>query len=136
MKIKIDVPVGTYIAAKQGFIKSGSIIAQNVVNALACGVECDESTPKQLNHNDLFDAISEAVQKAEDARKFKELKDTKAIEDAVLICNRDNKFKLKSAFPNLCILGTDACDDKVYMVLDKEIAENIRTNLKEAEKYE
>ena len=77
-----------------------------------------------------YDDILEAVQKMEDLRKFEELRKAEAIRNAVIICNRENKYKIKQAIPDLCVLGTDVCDDKVYMVTNKELAENIRQNLR------
>lgn len=78
-----------------------------------------------------YEDILEAVRKAEDFKRFEEMRTAEAIRSAVIICNRENKFKLKQAIPELCVLGTDACDDKVYMVADKELAERIREGLKE-----
>ena len=78
-----------------------------------------------------LDDILEAMQKLEDMRRFEELRTQEAIRKAVLICNRENKFKIKQAIPELCVLGTDVCDDKVYMIMDKELAENIRRTVKE-----
>ena len=66
----------------------------------------------------------------EDKRIYNEMLEKEQIESAVLICNRENELKLKDIFPNLCILGTNLCDEKVYMVTDKRIAENIRDMMK------
>lgn len=73
-----------------------------------------------------FDEYSKAILEMEDNRLYKEMLEKEQIERAVLICNRENKFELKGVCPNLCILGTDLCDDKVYMVTDRTIADNIR----------
>ena len=79
---------------------------------------------------DIWDEVCKAVAEMEDARVYNEMLMKEQIERAVIICNRENKHKLKSVFPDLCILGTDHCDDKIYMVTDKTIAENIREMLK------
>lgn len=76
------------------------------------------------------DEISKAISEMEDRRIFNEMLEREQIETAVIICNRENKFKLKGVCPNLCILGTDKCDEKIYMVTDKKIADNIRDMLK------
>lgn len=78
-----------------------------------------------------LDDISAAIQKMEDLRRFEELRTQEAIRNAVIVCNRENKWKLKQAIPELCVLGTDVCDEKIYMVTDKELAENIRRMIKE-----
>ena len=76
------------------------------------------------------DDIIEAVNRAEEIKRFQELKEKQMIKDVVLICNRENKYKINCAIPDICILGTDVCDDKIYMVMDKELAENIRRVVK------
>lgn len=76
------------------------------------------------------DAISKKFAEAESKRIYNEMLEKEQIESAVIFCNRENKFKLKSIFPNLCVLGTDLCDGKIYMVTDKKIAENIKDMLK------
>lgn len=78
-----------------------------------------------------LDDISAAIQKMEDLRRFEELRIQEAIRNAVLICNRENKFKLKQAIPELCVLETDFCDNKIYMITDKELAENVRGMIRE-----
>lgn len=78
-----------------------------------------------------YEDILEAVQKMEDFRRFEEMRTKEVIRRAVIICNRENKYKIKQAIPELCVLGTDVCDDKVYMVTDKELAENIRRGIKD-----
>ena len=75
---------------------------------------------------DYWDEVCKGVAEMEDKRVYNEmLMKRQMMTPAVLICNRENKFKLKSLFPNLCIFGTDLCDDKIYMVTDKLIAESI-----------
>jgi len=78
----------------------------------------------------IIDDIIEAVNRAKEIERFQELKEKQMIQDVVLICNRENKYKINCAIPDICIFGTDACDDKVYMVTDKELAENIRKVVK------
>ena len=78
----------------------------------------------------LLDDISKAIQKMEDLRQFEKLREEEAIINAVLICNRENQFKIRQAIPELCVLATDFCDDKVYMVTDKELAKYIRESIK------
>ena len=78
-----------------------------------------------------LDDICAAIQKMEDLRRYEELRTQEAIRNAVIVCNRENKWKLKQAIPELCVLGTDVCDDKIYMVTDKELAENIRRGIKD-----
>lgn len=84
----------------------------------------------QIPFTDSWDEVCKAVAEMEDKRIYNEMLEKEQIESAVLICNRENKFKLKSIFPNLCVLGTDLCDEKIYMVTDKKIAENIKDMLK------
>ena len=82
-----------------------------------------------LLHRETEERIKEYLEN-ENKRLFNEMLEKEQIEPAVVICNRENKFKLKGVCPNLCILGTDICDNKIYMVIDKTIAENIRECLK------
>ena len=77
-----------------------------------------------------WEEICKAAAEMEDKRIYNEMLMKEQMETAVIICNRENKHKLKSMFPSLCVLGTDHCDEKIYMVTDKEIAENIRECLK------
>lgn len=79
---------------------------------------------------DILDEISKWVIENENKEAYNKMLENGQIESAVLICNRENKFRLKGVCPNLCILGTDLCDDKVYMVTDRTIADNIREMLK------
>ena len=78
----------------------------------------------------ICDEIDEYVNKMTDELLWQEMKDKQQVESAVIICNRENKIKLKSAMPNLCVFGTDLCDEKIYMVTDRTIANNIRENLR------
>ena len=80
---------------------------------------------------DYWDEVCRSVAEMEDKRVYNEMLMKEQMTPAVLICNRENKYKLKSLFPNLCIFGTDLCDDKIYMVTDKLIAESIKDGLKE-----
>lgn len=83
-----------------------------------------------LDDADLMALIRKSIMEDESKRIYNEMLMKEQIETAVIICNRENKHRLKGLFPNLCVLGTDLCDDKIYMVTDKTIAENIRENLK------
>ena len=88
-----------------------------------------------MNYNksddSFWDEVRYKMEQAEEERVFKQIKAEKKIEPVVLICNRENKFKiLNMDLPvPVCVLGTDACDDVIYMVTDKELAENIRARL-------
>ena len=63
---------------------------------------------------------------------FDKIRDEEKIREAVLLCSPKNKYKLKSAIPDLFIVGTMACDDeKVYMVADTEWAEQMKRTVKE-----
>ena len=63
---------------------------------------------------------------------FDQIRREGKIREAVLLCSPKNKYKLKSAVPDLFIVGTMACDDtKVYMVTDKEWAEQMKRTVKE-----
>ena len=73
-----------------------------------------------------YEEILDAVAKMEEIRVFEKKREEESIRNAVLICNRENKFKINQAIPDLCVYGTDICDDNIYMVIDKELAENIR----------
>lgn len=76
--------------------------------------------------------IAREIAKAEDERRFNEWKSDGTLTKAVLVCNRENKFKLKSVMPELCIVGLDLCgDDEVFMMTDKDMAENARRMLGE-----
>lgn len=77
-----------------------------------------------------FFNIQEEYQKAESLRILKELISTEKIKTPVLICNRKNKHILKQIIPNSYILATDLAEEKVYMVTDETIADNIREMLK------
>ena len=81
--------------------------------------------------DDIWDMICKEQAKAHDRLLFEEMKNNKQIEPPVLICNREIKYVIESALPKMfCILATDLCEkDKVYMVTDKAIADNIRRNL-------
>lgn len=78
-----------------------------------------------------------------DVVKFKEVMDQREkeifdtilkegkIREAVLLCSPKNKYKLKSVIPDLFIVGTMACNDEmVYMVTDKEWAEQMKRTVK------
>ena len=79
---------------------------------------------------DTMEEVYKAVAEMENKRIYNEMLMKEQIETAVIICNRENKHRLKELFPNLCVLGTNHCDDKIYMVTDKTIADNIRESLK------
>ena len=84
--------------------------------------------------NDIWDMICKEQAKAQDRLLFEEMKEKGQITEPVLICNREIRYQIESVFPNrFCILASDLCDDKVYMVTDRAIADNIRQNLKWAE---
>lgn len=84
---------------------------------------------------DMWDKICEEMVKAEEERIFNEMKDKDQIDKPVLICSRKIKHQIESMLPNkFCMLATDLCeDDKVYMVTDKRVADNIRNMLKVGE---
>lgn len=74
----------------------------------------------------------EVIAQLEEAERIKELEFKKQIEEAVFICNRHMKYVIQTALPqyDFCIVGNDACeDDKLYMITDKALADNIRQNL-------
>lgn len=80
----------------------------------------------------VLERIVREMAKAEEERRFNEWKSDGTLTKAVLVCNRENKFKLKSAMPELCIVGHDLCgDDEVFMITDKDLAENVRRNFRE-----
>lgn len=83
-----------------------------------------------LDDADLMALIRKSIMEDEDKRIYNEMLMKEQIETAVIVCNRENKHRLKGLFPNLCVLGTDHCDDKIYMITDKTIADNIRESLK------
>ena len=78
---------------------------------------------------EIYDKICKEVSKMADEQAFKEALAQEKLKDVVLVCNRENKHKLLLAIPTLCILGTDLCDDQIYMVTDKDMADNIRNTL-------
>ena len=74
----------------------------------------------------------EVIAQLEEAERIKELEFKKQIEEAVFICNRHTKYIIQTALPqyDFYIVGNDACeDDKLYMITDKTLADNIRQNL-------
>ena len=74
----------------------------------------------------------EVIAQLEEAERIKELKFKEQIEEAVFICNHHMKYMIQTALPqyDFCIVGNDACeDDKLYMITDKTLADNIRQNL-------
>lgn len=79
-----------------------------------------------------WDRVRELIIKSEDERIFQQTKDEGKIEPAVLICNKENKFKLLDAFhdanvyPHISVFCTELCGDSIYMVTDKELAQRIR----------
>ena len=86
-----------------------------------------------MNYEDIIAVLDwedKCDKEKESKRIYNEMLMKEQIAKVVIICNRENKFKLKSVFPNLCVLGTDLCDEKIYMVTDREIADNIREELK------
>jgi len=89
-----------------------------------------------IGNFDELNNISKAIAEMEDKRIYNEMLLKEQIETAVIVCNSENKHKLKSIFPKLCVLGTNLCDDKIYMVTDKTIADNIRELLKWEVDYE
>ena len=80
----------------------------------------------------IYDEMCKEVAKMMDKIAFDEARNSGKVVEPVLICNRGNKFMLHQIFRgmDLCIYGTDLCDNKIYMVTDKELAENIREGLK------
>ena len=81
--------------------------------------------------NDIWDMICKEQAKAQDKLLFDEMKANYQISEPVLICNRETKRLIENELPNrFCILATDLCGDKVFMITDKIIAENIRQNLR------
>ena len=86
-----------------------------------------------LGFDDFWDKICKEVAKSQDRLLFNEMKEKAQITKPVLICCRDMKYQIMKAFPGMFdILGTDVCEpDKVYIVTDKELANNIRKILDE-----
>lgn len=83
------------------------------------------------NFIDMWDEICRKNIKEHEQRLFNEMKDKQQIVSPVLICNRETKHVIESALPNMfCIIATEFCEkDKVYMVNDKTLADNIRQSL-------
>lgn len=84
------------------------------------------------NYKDMLDKICEELARMEEERTFQEMKLKKQIEEAVFICSRHMKYVIQTALPqyDFYILAIDVCeDDKLYMITDKELANNIRQNL-------
>ena len=81
--------------------------------------------------DDIWDMICKEQAKEQDRLRFEEMKVNRQIDSPVLICNRETRRMIEKALPNMfCILATDLCEkDKVYMVTDKAIADNIRQSL-------
>lgn len=76
---------------------------------------------------DDFDRICEDFAKMQEQMIFKDLKDSKSIEDAVLIMNPKHKEIVIKSGLKCCILWSHLCpEDKTYMVTDKELKENIK----------
>ena len=89
----------------------------------------DENT-ESLNTDwlyDDFDKMCEDYAKMQEQRAFEDLKDSKSIEDAVLIMNPKHKDIIIESGLKCCILWSNLCpEDKTYMVTDKEIKANLR----------
>ena len=96
-----------------------------------------EDLSMNYEHDGVFERIVREMAKAEEERRFNEWKSDGTLTKAVLVCNRENKFKLKCAMPELCIVGHDLCgDDEVFMITDKDMAENARRSLGEENYHE
>lgn len=79
---------------------------------------------------DIFKFLEEKDKREKEI--FDQLRREEKIREAVLLCSPKNKFKLKSALPDLFIVASCACDDEVvYMVTDKEWAEEMKRTVKE-----
>lgn len=79
----------------------------------------------------LWEEICEWTANAEDLRILNDMIATEKIVEPVLITSRHTRHIIESVLPNMfCILSTDLLtDDKVYMVCDRAIADNIRKSL-------
>lgn len=78
---------------------------------------------------DIYNLTREQV-KAEYKMIFSDMILNKYIEEPVLICNRETRDIIERELPHrFCILANDLCENKVYMVTDRELADNIRQNL-------
>ena len=78
----------------------------------------------------IWDEMCKMIAENANRQAYMEALEQEKIQSAVLVCNRENKYKLLSVIPTLCILGTDLCDDKIYMITDKEMADNARKIIK------
>ena len=68
-------------------------------------------------------------QKLMDSAVLEDMKSNGSIADPIIICSSSIKDALSVAMPNALIIATSCCEkDKAYVVTDKELAQNIRTN--------
>ena len=81
-----------------------------------------------------FEFLKEALENTE-RELYNEMLVKEQMQEAVLVCNFDNKSKLKQIFPDACILGTKCCDDKIYMITDKDLIERLRHYLRYDTRY-
>ncbi len=76
---------------------------------------------------DDFDRICEDFAKMQEQMIFKDLKDSKSIEDAVLIMNPKHKEIVIKSGLKCCILWSSLCpEDKTYMVTDEQLKAYLR----------
>lgn len=79
--------------------------------------------------------ITNRLVELEEQKKIQELKDAGFIVDAVLICNPKHKGVLYGALHEMGIkkipIVWEKCveDDKLYMVTDKDLVENIKQSI-------
>ena len=85
-----------------------------------------------ISDDAFMNEVTKFILESEEKRVFEELKEKSKIVKPVLICSKKIKYLLNVMFPNyFCILATNVCEaDKVYMVTDNELADNIRESLK------
>ena len=84
-----------------------------------------------ISADKFMDEVAKFYIEQENKRVFEELRSAKRITEAVLICNKENAYKIKGRLPNVYILVTELCDkDKIYMVTDEILADNIKANMR------
>lgn len=80
--------------------------------------------------DDVWDMILKEQAIANDKMRLEDIIINKQIEEPVLICNKKTRDIIESALPHrFCILASDLCNDSVFMVTDRILANNIRQNL-------
>ena len=93
-----------------------------------------DDDPEYINTDwlyDDFDRICKDFAEMQEQKIFKDLKDNKSVEDAVLIMNPKHKDAVIKSGLKCCILWSHVCpEDTTYMVTDEELKANLKESIR------